>query len=330
MPASNHFDVIIVGTGAGGGTLAYRLAPSGKRVLLLERGDYVPREKENWNPKLVNLEGRYQTEEHWKDRTGNDLHPRARRRGRRHGNRPGGNRLRPDGNRREVHLRHAPGQRVHAAPDRQGAGRRIDEVPLRLRPGLPGRSRRDPGEDRERPLPQPDHGLEVGEGHCDKLAGRDRLRQDLHARLRLRDVGDPEGEGRQGLEVLGLVGRLQGQPPLQGHYERQPHGQGEVRPPALHRAQPRSQDAHRGQGRDQEGVLLRGQGENRCVLKGEGRGPLPAAEARHAGFENPDASGFDYDAVAREWARYLGPSSETDTTEFSNSAVAVSAQRERA
>ena len=75
MPASNHFDVIIVGTGAGGGTLAYRLAPSGKRVLLLERGDYVPREKENWNPKLVNLEGRYQTEEHWKDRTGNDLHP---------------------------------------------------------------------------------------------------------------------------------------------------------------------------------------------------------------------------------------------------------------
>src|SRR5438309_5411014 len=75
MPGTNHFDVIIVGTGAGGGTLAYRLAPSGKRILLLERGDYVPREKENWNPKLVNLEGRYQTKEHWKDRAGNDLHP---------------------------------------------------------------------------------------------------------------------------------------------------------------------------------------------------------------------------------------------------------------
>jgi choline dehydrogenase-like flavoprotein len=75
MPGSNHFDVIIVGTGAGGGTLAYRLAPTGKRILLLERGDYVPREKENWNPKLVNLEGRYQTKEHWKDRNGNDLHP---------------------------------------------------------------------------------------------------------------------------------------------------------------------------------------------------------------------------------------------------------------
>ena len=36
-----HYDVIIIGTGAGGGTLAYRLAPSGKRILLLERGDYV-------------------------------------------------------------------------------------------------------------------------------------------------------------------------------------------------------------------------------------------------------------------------------------------------
>ena len=43
MPASTHYDVIIIGTGAGGGTLAHRLAPSGKRILLLERGDYVPR-----------------------------------------------------------------------------------------------------------------------------------------------------------------------------------------------------------------------------------------------------------------------------------------------
>ena len=46
---STRYDVIIIGTGAGGGTLAYRLAPSGKRILLLERGDYVPREKDNWS-----------------------------------------------------------------------------------------------------------------------------------------------------------------------------------------------------------------------------------------------------------------------------------------
>ena len=41
----NHYDVIIIGTGAGGGTLAQKLAPSGKKILLLERGDFVPREK---------------------------------------------------------------------------------------------------------------------------------------------------------------------------------------------------------------------------------------------------------------------------------------------
>jgi choline dehydrogenase-like flavoprotein len=75
MARENNFDVIVIGSGAGGGTLTHRLAPSGKRILLLERGDYVPREKENWVPKLVNLEGRYQTKECWKDRDGHDLHP---------------------------------------------------------------------------------------------------------------------------------------------------------------------------------------------------------------------------------------------------------------
>ena len=63
MPADTHYDVIIIGTGAGGGTLAYKLAPSGKRILLLERGDYVKREKDNWDPKAVNAEGKYQTKE---------------------------------------------------------------------------------------------------------------------------------------------------------------------------------------------------------------------------------------------------------------------------
>ncbi len=72
---ADRYDVIIIGTGAGGGTLAYRLAPSGKRILLLERGDYVPREKENWDPRAVNAEGRYNTKETWRDRNGKDLHP---------------------------------------------------------------------------------------------------------------------------------------------------------------------------------------------------------------------------------------------------------------
>jgi choline dehydrogenase-like flavoprotein len=75
MASDNHYDVIIVGTGAGGGTLAYRLAPSGKRILVLERGDYVRREKENWSSKAINLDARYNTTEVWRDKDDKPLHP---------------------------------------------------------------------------------------------------------------------------------------------------------------------------------------------------------------------------------------------------------------
>src|SRR2546425_269574 len=75
MAAVQHFDVIVIGGGAGGWTLAHRLAPSGKRILLLERGDYVPREKDNWSTKAVNLEGKYNTKEVWRDAEGRELHP---------------------------------------------------------------------------------------------------------------------------------------------------------------------------------------------------------------------------------------------------------------
>jgi choline dehydrogenase-like flavoprotein len=71
----NHYDVIIIGTGAGGGTVAARLAPSGLRILMLERGQYVPREKDNWVSRVVNLEGKYAAREVWKDADGKDLHP---------------------------------------------------------------------------------------------------------------------------------------------------------------------------------------------------------------------------------------------------------------
>ncbi len=70
-----HYDVIIIGTGAGGGTLARKLAPSGKRILILERGDYVKRETDNWNSRAVNVEGKYNTKETWYDRDGKPLHP---------------------------------------------------------------------------------------------------------------------------------------------------------------------------------------------------------------------------------------------------------------
>src|SRR5262249_2222580 len=70
-----HYDVIIVGTGAGGGTLAYHLAPTGKKILLLERGDYVRREKDNWSSRAVNVEAKYHTKEVWRDKDGDPLHP---------------------------------------------------------------------------------------------------------------------------------------------------------------------------------------------------------------------------------------------------------------
>jgi choline dehydrogenase-like flavoprotein len=75
---SDHYDVIIIGTGAGGGTLAHRLAPSGKRVLLLERGGYLPRERDNWSSKAVFQDGKYHTDEEWIDSSsGEPFHPGA-------------------------------------------------------------------------------------------------------------------------------------------------------------------------------------------------------------------------------------------------------------
>ena len=75
MTTAMRYDVIIIGSGAGGGTLAYRLAPSGARVLLLERGDYVRREKDNWSSHAVNVEAKYHTKESWTDAAGKPLHP---------------------------------------------------------------------------------------------------------------------------------------------------------------------------------------------------------------------------------------------------------------
>ena len=75
MPRGQHFDVIIIGTGAGGGTLAYRLAPSGKRILLLERGDWLRREKDNWESRAVFIEAKYRANETWFDHAGHPFHP---------------------------------------------------------------------------------------------------------------------------------------------------------------------------------------------------------------------------------------------------------------
>ncbi len=72
---SQAYDVIIIGTGAGGGTLAYRLAPSGKRILLLERGDFLPRERDNWDATAVFVDAKYQAKETWYGMDGRSFHP---------------------------------------------------------------------------------------------------------------------------------------------------------------------------------------------------------------------------------------------------------------
>jgi choline dehydrogenase-like flavoprotein len=70
-----HYDVIIIGTGAGGGTLAHKLAPSGQKILLLERGGYLPREPENWSGREVFRKERYLDDELWHDKDGAPYKP---------------------------------------------------------------------------------------------------------------------------------------------------------------------------------------------------------------------------------------------------------------
>jgi choline dehydrogenase-like flavoprotein len=74
---SERYDVVVVGTGAGGGTLAHRLAPSGKRILLLERGDWLPREPQNWLAQDVFVENRYVSPETWYDAKGKPFQPQV-------------------------------------------------------------------------------------------------------------------------------------------------------------------------------------------------------------------------------------------------------------
>jgi choline dehydrogenase-like flavoprotein len=74
MP-NRRYDIIVIGSGAGGGTLAHVLAETGVEVLVVERGGFVPRERENWDPQAVWKELRYRTHETWLDVTGESFRP---------------------------------------------------------------------------------------------------------------------------------------------------------------------------------------------------------------------------------------------------------------
>lgn len=72
-----HYDVIIIGSGAGGGTLARHLAPSGKKILILERGGWLKREAANWSAEEVFVENRYISKDTWTDKEGRRLQPQV-------------------------------------------------------------------------------------------------------------------------------------------------------------------------------------------------------------------------------------------------------------
>ena len=70
-----RYDIVIIGSGAGGGTIAHALSGISARVLILERGGFVPQEDENWNPEAVWKHLRYQTNERWIDGEGREFRP---------------------------------------------------------------------------------------------------------------------------------------------------------------------------------------------------------------------------------------------------------------
>ena len=63
----NYYDIIIIGTGSGGSTMAHALANTGKKILILERGGFIPKEKQNWDPHEVVTVGRYRPNDQWYD-----------------------------------------------------------------------------------------------------------------------------------------------------------------------------------------------------------------------------------------------------------------------
>jgi len=72
---SESAHVVIVGSGMGGGTLAWGLAQRGIDTLVLERGQVLPREPENWSPEAVFVERRYKPDETWLDDDGEEFRP---------------------------------------------------------------------------------------------------------------------------------------------------------------------------------------------------------------------------------------------------------------
>ena len=132
----DSYDVVIIGTGAGGGTLARHLAPSGKRILLLERGDWLPREPANWLAQDVFVDNKYVSPETWYDEKGTPFHPQV------HYFVGGATKLRAAPRRHSLALPAARIRRRRASPRRThppaaSASSRCGPVPPRVHPPAP-------------------------------------------------------------------------------------------------------------------------------------------------------------------------------------------------
>ena len=72
---AGRFDVVIIGSGVGGGCIAHVLAPTGGRIVILERGRWMPREDRNWDPEAVYADAAYKSDERWTDGSGRSFRP---------------------------------------------------------------------------------------------------------------------------------------------------------------------------------------------------------------------------------------------------------------
>ncbi|MGH6737044.1 MAG: GMC oxidoreductase [Methyloceanibacter sp.] len=70
-----QYDVIIIGSGAGGGSVAYKLANAGKRVLLIEKGAFLPRDASTLDVRQVFVDGVFKNHVVWLDGKGDQFVP---------------------------------------------------------------------------------------------------------------------------------------------------------------------------------------------------------------------------------------------------------------
>lgn len=68
-------DIVIIGSGVGGSAVAHQLVGSGARILILERGDFLPNEPQNSDAEAVFVQSRYRTKDLWQDAAGRHYRP---------------------------------------------------------------------------------------------------------------------------------------------------------------------------------------------------------------------------------------------------------------